>query len=113
MRNKQQKYLFLCHAGEKRSPTAASVARDIANKKGLNIIIKDTAFVVIEQMEERGIRQAAGYDKIFVMERDMKEYLQKKGINGNKIYCLNIKDNYAREDPVLVEILERKLEKLI
>ncbi len=31
------KYLFLCSVGKNRSPTAASVARDIAKERGLDI----------------------------------------------------------------------------
>lgn len=110
---KQQKYLFLCHAGEKRSPTAARVTRDIADEKELNLDINYAAFVSVEQLGERGIRQVNSYDRVFVMERNMREYLHRRGINGKKIYCLNIKDIYEREDPVLVGILERKLKRLI
>ena len=51
-------------------------------------------------------------DKIFVMENTHKEKLQKRfrsSLNGKKIICLGIPDNFSYMDPELVAILKKKV----
>ena len=51
-------------------------------------------------------------DIIFVMERDHKTKLAKSFktyLDGKRVVCLNIPDNYKFMDPVLVKLLQTKV----
>jgi len=107
-------YLFLCHEGAKRSPTAASVAHEIAESKNLDIEMNyGAANAIGKNNEEYMAKHLDRYEKIFVMQNDIQEKLENLGISKGKIVCLNIKDIYERHEPQLRKILKRKLEKLI
>jgi predicted protein tyrosine phosphatase len=110
----QRQYLFLCHAGEKRSPTAASVAREIAEYKGLDIKMSfGSADMIAQFAPEAVLRHLKIYEKIFVMSEDITRTLTKIGISKDIITCLDISEGYERNDQRLREILRDKLEGLI
>ncbi len=51
-------------------------------------------------------------DKIFVMENTHRQKLQKRfrrSLNGKKIICLGIPDDFSYMDPALVAILKKKV----
>ena len=106
------KYLFLCSVGKNRSPTAASVARDIAKERGLDIEVFYGGFdnlpkdISDEQLKENFEQ----YDLLVVMEDVITRGLVRLGVPKKKIRCLEIPDEYQRDDPVLVNILKRSLE---
>ncbi len=53
---------------------------------------------------------------IFVMERDHKAKLSKEfsaHLNGKRVVCLNIADNYKFMDPALVKLLKTKVSKFL
>lgn len=113
MSNKKQ-YLFLCHGGAKRSPTAASIAKEISEARGLEFEMNYGAADAINQDNaEYMARHLARYEKIFVMEKDIAKKLSELGVENSKIHCLEIKDNYERQEQQLREILRQKLKDLI
>lgn len=108
-------YLFVCSQGEKRSPTAAAVAREIAQEKDLEILATsggiDVRLMLPKQKMKAHFKQ---YDLVFAMETYMVYKLEKKcGVPRAKIICLNIEDQYGRHDPRLREELREKLDKYI
>ncbi len=119
-----QKYLFLCAMGLNRSPTAARVAKDIASERNLDIemtyggidyIINDmnTNMHLALQIDELRAHFNE-FDRIFVMEKYMQEGLEKiLNVSSRKIVCMNIPDEYRRDDPVLTGILQNSLGVLI
>lgn len=109
-----RQYLFLCHAGQKRSPTAASVARAIAvsRDKDIEMIYGSSDAINIDNQNHMG-EYLSKYEKIFVMQGDIEKRLKRLGIENSRIFCLDIPDNYERQDPQLREILREKLEGLI
>lgn len=101
-----KKILFLCSQNRLRSPTAEQVFAtwpDIeADSAGL-----DNAAVV--QLSTEQLQWA---DIIFVMEKSHRNKLSKKYrsyLNGKKIICLDIPDDYQFMQPELVEILKMKV----
>jgi len=93
--------LFVCLAGENRSPTAARVAEDLGKK--FNRKIEADYFGCGWDTEPR-----RDYDLVFVMEPYMLDIMERY-FNKNKLKCLDILDIYRNGDPELVEILESKL----
>ena len=114
-----QNYLFLCAVGQNRSPTAAQVARGIANKKQLDIEMFYGGFdclvpILCSTEKQEEIRKdLSQYQRIFVMEPYMRKELQEKKLFLWRIDCLFIEDEYSRNDPVLMKLLKGKLEDLI
>jgi predicted protein tyrosine phosphatase len=109
MRRKNKNILFICYANLNRSPTAADVARMIAEQKNLNIDISSAGIAIYaENSLTKFLADSA--DTIFVMEDYMKKMLEEYyGQKGEKIIVLHIPDIYARNDPELVQILEKQL----
>lgn len=107
-------YLFLCHNGEKRSPTASSIAREIAKEKNLDIEMLDGASNAIPRgKKDYASRYLSQYSKIIVMEKDISEKLAGLGVEKSRIFCLDIPDGYERHDEQLRKILREKLQSLI
>jgi len=105
----QKNILFLCYGNLNRSPTAANVAKRLADAKGLDINVASAGIAIYaENPISKFIADEA--DVIFVMEDYMKKLLEEYyGQRPEKIIVLNIPDIYPRNDPELVEILEREL----
>ncbi|MBS3075777.1 hypothetical protein J4429_04945 [Candidatus Pacearchaeota archaeon] len=112
------KYLFLCAVGINRSPTAARIAYVIAKERGLDV---QTFYGGIDSLlnahDKTAFMQGKDpkahfeqYDRIFVMEKYMKDGLEKTiGVEPQKIVCLHIPDEYLRDDMELVKILRNNL----
>jgi len=110
----RREYLFLCHGGAKRSPTAVSVAYELALERKLNIIAECGAADSINELNAAYMaRNLSRYEKIIVMDRDIAIKLRALSIVNSRVFCLNIPDKYEKYDTRLREILRSKLTKLI
>lgn len=103
---KFKKVLFICAANKLRSPTAEHVFADFpdieTDSAGLNL----SADLVLSS------EQLLWADLIFVMERTHRNKLSKKykrHLNGQRVICLNIPDDYDYMDPVLVHLLKERV----
>jgi predicted protein tyrosine phosphatase len=98
--------LFICSQNKLRSPTAEQVfstwpGLDVASA-GLN---NDAESPVTPEL-------VAWADVIFVMEKEHRNKLSKKfrkDLNGKRVICLNIPDDYDFMDPYLIKILNAKV----
>jgi protein-tyrosine-phosphatase len=108
-------YLFVCYAGAKRSPTAASVAKEIAKSKGLEIQVSYGGIdVPLNGTQKQLSEHFKKYDLVFAMDEIIAKKLQTKcGVPYGKIIDLEIEDIYEKHDRVLVEILRNKLSEYI
>jgi len=115
-------YLFLCAYGENRSPTGAYIAQNIARRKGLDIrmsygcikpFLDELEMCPVEILIDKLRKHLDSFDRIFVMEEYMAEGIVGVGISRDKINCLDIPDEYKRNEPVLEKLLEEKLRTLI
>ncbi len=105
--------LFVCTAALQRSPTAAEVFSEIARKKKVFVNIKYAGIhpLAVHVVDEGLIDWA---DRIYVMENIHKDFILSLRKNAaKKMEVLNIPDMYFRNDPELVEILRKKLDKEI
>jgi predicted protein tyrosine phosphatase len=95
-----RRYLFICGGGLKRSPTAASVAREIAKEKGIDIIADSGAIdVSIGSMSDATRERFKQYDKVVVMEPYMVEKFEKSfSVGRSRMHCLNIPNNYITDE---------------
>ena len=105
--------LFVCTAALQRSPTAVEVFSDIARKKKVSVSVKYAGIhpLAVHVVDEELIEWA---DRIYVMENIHKDFIlaiDKKAAKKTKV--LGIPDMYLRNDPELVRILRKKLEKEI
>jgi len=103
---KFKKALFICSANKLRSPTAEHVFADFpdveTDSAGLNL----SADLVLSS------EQLAWADIIFVMERTHRNKLSrkyKKHLNGQRVICLNIPDDFDYMDPTLIYLLEERV----
>ena len=98
--------LFICSANKLRSPTAEYLYHNfpgyVAKSAGTD--------------RSAGQRVSAGMlgwaDLIFVMEPSHRSYLRRKfrdSILGKRVVCLHIPDEYAYNDPELIELLKMNL----
>ena len=101
------RYLFLCGEGWKRSPTAVTVARELAARRGLSIEAESGGIAHLRP--EAVPHLLKRYDAFVVMERYMQDELVRRGVPRTSIVCLGIPDRYERNDQELVKILEKKL----
>jgi len=102
-------YLFVCAASRNRSPTAAEVFRALAARAGFPV---EASSAGLSPYAERPVTQelADRADLIFVMEDYMAQELETRyGQNPAKIVCLDIPDQYYRDDPLLVHLLKEAL----
>lgn len=101
-----QHILFICSQNKLRSPTAEQV---FSQMSGLDVLSAGTNNDAITPVTHELITWA---DKIFVMENMHREKLQKRfrsSLNGKKIICLGIPDNFEYMDPELIVILKKKV----
>lgn len=98
--------LFICSRNRLRSPTAEQV---FANWPGVQTASAGLAPDAETPLEPDQLRWA---NVIFVMEKSHRRKLAqrfKAHLNGKRVVCLDIPDNYAFMQPELVAILERKV----
>jgi predicted protein tyrosine phosphatase len=98
--------LFICSANQLRSPTAEELYRNFPG------------YLAKSAGTDAGARQRVtegllGWaDMIFVMETQHRDYLRRKfpeAIAEKRIVCLHIPDDYAYNDPELIELLKMNL----
>jgi predicted protein tyrosine phosphatase len=95
--------LFVCSQNKLRSPTAEQV---FCRWPGIEA---DSAGLNEDAVSPLSSDQIAWADVIFVMERAQRGRLQKKfgrHLKGKRVICLNIPDDFAYMDDVLVRLLE-------
>jgi predicted protein tyrosine phosphatase len=101
-----QKILFICSQNKLRSPTAEQVFSEMP---GLDVLSSGTNNDAVTALTSGLVEWA---DKIFVMENTHRQKLQKRfrsSLNGKKILCLGIPDDFSYMDPKLVAILKKKV----
>lgn len=97
--------LFICSANKLRSPTAEQVFVSWPDVETDSAGLLETADVIVSS------EQIEWADIIFVMEKRHRAKLTKKfrrSINGKRIICLEIPDNFSYMQPELVALLEKK-----
>ena len=97
--------LFLCSRNRLRSPTAEQV---FSTWPGVET---DSAGLAPDAVVQLSSEQVEWADIIFVMERTHQTRLKTRFrtyLNGKRIVCLDIPDNYTLMAPELIELLERK-----
>lgn len=100
-----KKVLFLCSRNRLRSPTAEHVFSTWPD------IETDSAGLLADADVPLSTEQIEWADIIFVMEKAHRTKLSKrfrKHLNGKRIICLDIPDDYEYLDPALVRLLEAK-----
>jgi len=104
------KLLFICSRNQWRSPTAEDLFRDHAEYEARSAGTSDSARVRV------GSRLLEWADHILVMERKHKEILRSRFPDfhpASSIVVLDIPDEYQRDDPELVEVLNVRLSKIL
>jgi predicted protein tyrosine phosphatase len=102
--------LFVCSQNRLRSPTAEQV---FSSWPGIEVASAGTNNDADNPLTKELIEWA---DLVFVMERSHRNKLQKKfkeSLNGKRIICLEIPDEYEYMAPVLVRLLEMKVTKFL
>jgi predicted protein tyrosine phosphatase len=97
--------LFICSANRLRSPTAEQVFSTWPGIETDSAGISNDADVVLST------EQVEWADIIFVMEKTHRNKLNRKfrsSLNGKRVICLDIPDDYEFMDPALVRILENR-----
>ena len=101
-----QRALFICSMSRWRSPTAEQV---FAEHPGVECTSAGLNHGADNPLTPEIIELA---DLIFVMEREHKTKLAnafKPYLDGKRVVCLNIPDNYKFMDPTLVKLLRSKV----
>jgi len=101
-----KRVLFICSQNRLRSPTAEQV---FASREGVEVasagLNNDAENVLTPELLDWA-------DLIFVMEKAHRNRLGKKfraHLNGKRVVCLDIPDEYDFMDPVLVALLKAKV----
>ena len=105
-----KKVLFICSQNRLRSPTAEQV---FSTWKGLEVTSAGTNHDAENPVTSEVLEWA---DIIIVMERAHRNKIQKKfrsSLNGKRIVCLEIPDEYEYMDPGLIRLLEAKVPKFL
>jgi predicted protein tyrosine phosphatase len=102
--------LFICGSNKLRSPTAEQVFSKLPN------IETDSAGLNADSDQRVSPEQIEWADIIFVMEKSQRVKLAKqfqKHLNGKRVVCLDILDQYSFMRPELVALLEKKVMPLL
>lgn len=97
--------LFICSANKLRSPTAEQVFSTWPDIETDSAGLLETADILLSP------EQIEWADIIFVMEKRHRTKLSKKfkrHLNGKRVVCLDIPDDYDYMQPELIALLERK-----
>jgi len=98
--------LFICSQNRLRSPTAEQV---FAGYPGVETASAGTNHDADNPVTAELLEWA---DIVFVMERTHRSKLQKRfrtALNGKRLVCLGIPDDYGFMEPALVRLLEQKV----
>jgi predicted protein tyrosine phosphatase len=102
--------LFICSQNRLRSPTAEQV---FSNWPGIDVSSAGLNHYAENPVTPELLIWA---DLIFVMERAHRNRLSKKFrpyLNGKRIVCLDIPDDYDFMDPVLVQLLNSQVPRFL
>lgn len=102
--------LFVCSQNRLRSPTAEQVFSQVP---GVVVASAGTNHDAEEPLTAEWVRWA---DMIVVMEKVHRAKLQsrfRKALNGQRIVCLDIPDDYAFMDEELVNLLEVRMARFL
>ena len=100
--------LFVCSANRLRSPTAEQVFSTWPGIETDSAGLSGGVLLSVEQIEWA--------DVIFVMEKAHRNKLSKKfgrHLNGKRVVCLDIPDDYEFMDPELIKLLEAKAGRIL
>ena len=101
-----KKLLFICTQNRLRSPTAEHVFATWPN------VETDSAGLGADANVQLSTEQVLWADLIFVMEKAHRNKLSQKfkaALNGKRVICLDIPDDYDFMQPELVSLLEMKV----
>lgn len=99
-------YLFVCSQNKLRSPTAEQIFAEIP---GIEVSSAGTNHDAENPLTSELIEWA---DTIFVMERTHRNRIQRhfrRALNGKRIVCLDISDDYDFMDPALILLLQSRM----
>ncbi|MDF2372511.1 MAG: phosphotyrosine protein phosphatase [Rhizobiaceae bacterium] len=102
--------LFICGKARKRSPTAADVA------SRLFAVETDYAGLSNDADERLNLEHIKWADTIAVMEKRQLSRLKRQYgalINGKRLVCLDVPDQYEFMQPELVALLDEKLRRTL
>jgi predicted protein tyrosine phosphatase len=105
-----RKLLFICTQNRLRSPTAEHVFASWPN------VETDSAGLGADANVQLSTEQVLWADWIFVMEKAHRNKLSKKFkavLNGKRVICLDIPDEYDFMQPELISLLEVKVGKFL
>ncbi|MBC3881343.1 phosphotyrosine protein phosphatase [Undibacterium sp. LX40W] len=105
-----KRVLFICTQNRLRSPTAESIFAEWPN------VETDSAGLGNDAITPLSSEQIAWATMIFVMEKAHRAKLSKKFrtyLNGKRIICLDIPDEYEYMDPVLIQLLKSKVSRFL
>ena len=98
--------LFVCSQNRLRSPTAEQI---FASRPGLEVASAGTNNDADNPLTSELVKWA---DVIVVMEKAHRSKLQQRfrsSLNGKRLICLDIPDEFEFMDPALVKLLEARL----
>ena len=99
-------YLFVCSQNRLRSPTAEQV---FAQRADIEVSSAGTNHDAENPLTGELVRWA---DVIVVMEKAHRNKLRKRfreALNGKRVICLDIPDDYDYMEPALVHLLEARM----
>lgn len=102
--------LFVCSQNRLRSPTAEQV---FSHVQGIEVASAGTNHDAEEPLTAEWVRWA---NMIVVMEKTHRAKLRRrfgKALNGQRIVCLDIPDDYAFMDEELVRLLETRMARFL
>lgn len=102
--------LFICTQKRLRSPTAGQVFADWPGIETASAGLGNDAEVPVSP------ELLAWANTVFVMEKVHRSRLSaklKRHLNGKRVICLDIPDDYEYMDPVLVRLLEQKVARFL
>jgi len=103
------KDLFVCYAGEVRSPMAVEIAKRLAGDKGIDNYEAESCSIVVLASRFVDERIFGKYDRVFVMEPPFKDTLLKRNVPEAKIIILDVVGELERSREDVRGELERKL----
>jgi predicted protein tyrosine phosphatase len=109
-RQAMTKALFICSANRLRSPTAEHICAKWSNVETDSAGLNNDAEVPLSP------EQIDWADIIFVMEKAHRNKLSKhyrKHLNGKRVVCLDIPDDYEFMQPELVQLLNEKMRRFL
>jgi len=103
------KALFVCNQNKNRSKTAEEIFKDRFETKSAGLYTLDVKNLLTEDSLEWA-------DVVFVMDDEQRSEIAKrfpKQYMKKRILSLNIDDIYAYNNPLLINLLEKKMEKIM